>query len=147
MDERRADHNPHPDLGPSFWADMKAAAAHWHDLIDQAANVAELARVADPTKMPVTDDYAGALAELNHSLVDRALHQVYDATQRYQQAFNISGSLLDVIKGGAGKNEAALLGALITLAASRHELDQALAQLPAFEDEPEHSHPDHPNTD
>lgn len=122
------------------WADIKGAAAHWHELCDKAATVAALARDADPTKLPVTNDYNAALTELHHALEDRALHEVDHATQRYLQAFTIGDNLMAIINSGAGENEIALLGATLMLAGTRHELGQALNRLPTFEDDPSQEH-------
>jgi hypothetical protein len=119
----------------SWWADMKGAAAHWHELCDHADRVAGWARSADPAKMPVTDDYADALAELDRSLVDRALHEVYDATVRFSKTFDLSGDLAETVKRcESGGSEIALMGAVSLLDGARHDLDKALERLPTFDD-------------
>ncbi|WP_336214445.1 hypothetical protein [Nonomuraea sp. LPB2021202275-12-8] len=119
----------------SWWADVKGAAAHWHELCDHAAHVAALARHANPDKMPVTDDYASALAELHQSVEGRALHQIHDATIRFSNTFDLSGDPADTIKSReAGGNEIALMGAVSLLDGARHDLDNALTRLPTFDD-------------
>ncbi|MEU1883521.1 hypothetical protein ABZ470_39960 [Streptosporangium sp. NPDC020072] len=112
------------------WMDseLKGAAAAWHNLCDHAAQCAEIARDVDPAKLPVTDDYLDAREQLYAAVETRILHEVDDATERFQAAF-ISVVPSAALRSGAGANEVALFGAVMALRGARHHLGEALAQL------------------
>ncbi|WP_345486013.1 hypothetical protein, partial [Planotetraspora phitsanulokensis] len=114
---------------PSKDPTIKGAAAAWHDLCDHAANCADLASSADPAKLPVTDDYAGALAELDHAAQTGILHLVDDATKRFSATFDLTTGMKNLIAGGAGENELALLGAVLMLRGSMQNVQDAIDQL------------------
>jgi hypothetical protein len=120
-----------PNRDPRYDPVMKGAAAAWHDLCDAAAQCAAIAADADPAKLTVTGDYQAALDQLNAALVDRALHEVYDAVVRFQKTIDTPTDLGVLIGAGRGENELALIGAVIMLRGQLLQLADAQRQLEA----------------
>ncbi|MBO2461732.1 hypothetical protein [Actinomadura violacea] len=134
---------------PGFEAELRGAAAHWHNLIDLASAVVaactdgEEGPAADPAKVPnATGDAVAAIEALRVVVTGPdavangiALHEVDEAARRVSAAFPIAIDNLipDLLSSGGRSSEIALMGAVMMLNGALHDLDDALARLGRFD--------------
>jgi hypothetical protein len=127
------------------YADIKAAAAHWHHMIDACSAVAvactdtDEGPAADPAKVPgATEDAPAAIEELQRVVLGPdaksqgvILHEADDAARRVSAALpvRLADMVLGLLDAGGGEPELALMGAVMMLNGALHDLDEALQQI------------------
>src|SRR5262245_61571411 len=113
---------------------IKAAAAAWHQLVDAARACAVAAALADATRLDVTADYAEARDELAAAAHGGVLHEVYEASVRFQAAVRIPPDAVDQVVAAGGVSAASevnLIVAVVMLRGSLIMLKEAQVRLVA----------------
>lgn len=145
----------HDQAPPGFEAELRGAAAHWHNLIDLASAVVAVCTAdeedpaADPAKVPhATGDAVAALEALRVAVTGPdavangiALHEVDEAARRVSAALPIDlDSLIpDLLASGGRSSEIALMGAVMMMNGGLRDLDDALARLGQLDPDEEES--------
>ncbi|MEU1883522.1 hypothetical protein ABZ470_39965 [Streptosporangium sp. NPDC020072] len=101
-----------------------------NDEVFRAATIcAQLAADADPSALPVADDYIDALDQLDTALAGRVVPDVRKAAHRYHDTFDLTRTPADT-----GENERQLLDAVAILGRALAEVEEARPQvLPIIE--------------
>jgi hypothetical protein len=107
----------------------KAVEAATQRLHDTAADCLNLTPHADPTKMPVTHDYASALHELRIAANSGNPTRLATATRRFSRSLQVAGGPAPIFLAGGGEPELRLTGAILNLRDAIRARDHAIAEL------------------